>query len=150
MTIVTRTQVIEAPVEVAFDTVTDAGNFATWNPTIRSSRRLDTGELANGTRFEWELRGFGKVIQELQEFDRNKQVRIVPHMSRLEGGHRFRFTAQNGSTRIDHELEMNPKGLFRLFAPLMGMMGRRNLRDTADALQTYLERDTVHPSALPE
>ena len=45
---------------------------------------------------------------------------------------------------------MNPKGLFRLFAPLMGMMGRRNLRDTADALQTYLTGDTAHPSALPE
>jgi hypothetical protein len=150
MTIVTRSQVIKAPVDVVFDTVTDGGNFATWNPTIRASRRLDTGELADGARFEWELRGFGKVIQELREFDRNKQVRIVPHMSRLEGGHRFKFTAEDGSTRIDHELEMNPKGPFRLFAPLMGMMGRRNLRDTADALQSHLERDAGHASALPE
>ena len=148
MTIVSRTQVIQAPVEIVYDTVTDAGNFAAWNPTIRSSRRLDAGELANGATFEWELRGFGKVTQELQEFDRNKQVRIVPHMSRLEGGHRFKFTRQDGSTRIDHELEMNPKGLFRLFSPLMGMMGRRNLRDTADALQAYLERDAGHLSAL--
>jgi len=150
MTIVTRTQLITAPVDVVYKTVTDAGSFATWNPTIRSSRRLDTGELANGARFEWELRGFGKVIQELQEFDRNKQVRIVPHMSRLEGGHRFRFTAQDGSTRIDHELEMNPRGLFRLFAPLMGIMGRRNLRATTDALQSYLERDAGHLSTLPK
>jgi hypothetical protein len=52
-----------------------------------------------------------------------------------------------GHSRIDHELELNPKGLFRLFSPLMGMMGRRNLRDTADALQSYLERDEGHPSA---
>ena len=37
---------------------------------------------------------------------------------------------------------MNPKGLFRLFSPLMGMMGRRNPRDTADALQRYLEWDS--------
>jgi hypothetical protein len=148
MTLFTRTQVIKAPVSVVFDTVADAGNFATWNPTIRSSRRLDTGELANGARFEWELGGFGKVVQELQEFEHNKQVRIVPHMSRLEGGRRFRLTAQDGSTRIDHELEMNPKGLFRLFAPLIGMMGGRNLRDTADALQTYLERDGGHPPGL--
>jgi len=150
MTVVTRTQIIKAPVNVVFDTVTDAGNFATWNPTIRSSRRLDTGELADGARFEWELRLFGKVIQELQEFDRNKQVRIVPHMTRLEGGHRFRFTAQDGSTRIDHELEMTPKGLFRLFAPLMGVMGGRNLRDTADALQSYLEWSGGHSSPLPK
>jgi hypothetical protein len=34
---------------------------------------------------------------------------------------------------------MNPKGLFRLFAPLMGIIGRKNLRDTANALQSHLE-----------
>ena len=43
------------------------------------------------------------------------------------------------ATRIDHELEMQPKGAFVLFAPMMGMIGRKNLRDTANALQTHLE-----------
>jgi len=62
MTLVTRTQISKAPFNVVFDTVTDAANFATWSPTIRSSGRLDTGELANATRFMWELGGFGKVI----------------------------------------------------------------------------------------
>ena len=41
---------------------------------------------------------------------------------------------------------MNPKGLFRVFAPLMGMLGGRNLRDTGDTLQSYLERDFGHPA----
>jgi uncharacterized protein YndB with AHSA1/START domain len=61
MTIVTRTQVIEAPVDAVFDTVVDGGNFASWNPTIRTSRRLDTGEVGDGTKFEWDLTGFGEV-----------------------------------------------------------------------------------------
>ncbi len=60
-------------------------------------------------------------------------------MKTVEGGHRFSFTADGADTRIDHELEMRPKGLFRLFAPMMGMIGRKNLRDTADALQRHLE-----------
>ena len=34
---------------------------------------------------------------------------------------------------------MTAKGAFKLFAPLMGMVGRRNLRDTANALQRYIE-----------
>ena len=145
MTIVTRTQSIKAPVEMVFNTVVDGGSFATWNPTIRSSRRLDEGEIGDGATFEWDLRGFGKVVQELKEFERNRRVRIVPHMTRLEGGHRFRFTAQGDATRVDHELEMNPKGAFKLFTPLMGMMGRRNLRDTANALQVHVEQ---HATAL--
>jgi hypothetical protein len=36
---------------------------------------LSAGEIGDGTRFELEIRGFGKVQQELHEFDRNKQVR---------------------------------------------------------------------------
>jgi uncharacterized protein YndB with AHSA1/START domain len=134
-----RTQIIKRPVDEVFEVVADAGSFAEWNPTIRASRRLDEGEIGDGSRFEWDLRGFGKVIQEFAEFERNAQVRIVPHMRQLEGGHRFRFTAQGGATRVDHELQMRPKGVFGLFAPLMGMMGRKNLRDTANALQARLE-----------
>ena len=42
-------------------------------------------------------------------------------------------------TRIDHELEMNPTGIFIIFSPLMGVMSRRNLKQTASALQDYLE-----------
>ena len=140
MAILTRTQIIKAPVGEVFGTVIDGGNFAGWNPTIRASRRLDGGEIGEGTRFEWDLRGFGKVVQVLREFDRNKQVRIVPHIKMLSGGHRFRFTPQDDATRIDHELEMTLRGPFRLFAPTMAMIGRKNLRDTANALQIQFEK----------
>src|SRR2546423_15676192 len=140
MPLITRTQVIQRPVEEVFATVIDAGRFADWNPTIKASRRLNGGEIGNGSRFEWQLRGFGKVIQELQEFKLNECVRIVPQLKSLSGGHRFLFTDQGASTRIDHELEMTPKGLFRLLAPVVGRIGRKNLHDTAEALQTYLER----------
>jgi hypothetical protein len=34
--------------------------------------------------------------------------------------------------RIDHELGMTPKGVFKIFIPLMGMMGKKNLHDTAN------------------
>jgi uncharacterized protein YndB with AHSA1/START domain len=135
MVVLTRSQTIAAPIDTVFNTITDGGNFAAWIPSIRASRRLDTGELGNGTRFEWDLRGFGKVEQELQEFDRPRQVRIVPHIKQLAGGHRFRLTAAGNSTRIDHELEMRPKGAFILFTAMMGLIGRKNLRDTVNALQ---------------
>jgi hypothetical protein len=137
---ITRMQVIDAPIDRVFAIIIDGGNFAAWNPTIRSSRRLDAGEIANGSRFEWDLRGFGKVEQELHEFERPRQVRIVPHMKQIEGGHRFKLTSDGGGTRIEHELEMRPKGLFVLFTPMMGMIGRKNLKDTANALQAHIEK----------
>jgi hypothetical protein len=132
--LITRTQVIDA----TFTLIVDGGNFASWNPTIRSSRRLDTWEIGEGSRFEWDLRGFGKVQQELQEFDRPRQVRIVPHTKQIGGGHRFTRSSEGERTRIEHELEMRPKGLFVLFTPMMRMIGRKNYKDTANALQQHI------------
>jgi uncharacterized protein YndB with AHSA1/START domain len=140
MAVVKRTQVINKPVDVVFQTVVDVASFPNWNPTTPTARKLSNGEIGNGTRFELEIRGFGKVPQELREFEKNKRVRLVPSMRFLSGGHRFLFTAQGAATRIDHELEMTPKGLFKIFSPFMGMIGAKNLRDTAAALQRYLER----------
>jgi uncharacterized protein YndB with AHSA1/START domain len=108
MAVIRRSQVINAPIDQVFDALVDGTGFASWNPTIRSSRQLDDGPPAEGTRFEWDLRGFGKVIH-------------------------------GDATRIDHELEMRPKGAFVLLAPMMGAIGRKNLKDTSRALQTHVE-----------
>lgn len=34
---------------------------------------------------------------------------------------------------------MTPKGFFKIFTPVMGMIGRKNLRGTAKALQDYMK-----------
>jgi uncharacterized protein YndB with AHSA1/START domain len=140
MALITRTQIIKKPVDEVFAVVADGAGWADWNPTVRASRRLDTGPIGNGARFEWDLRGVGRVVQEFQEFEPNRRVRILSHVKMVEGGHRFRFSAQGEGTRIDHELEIRPKSVFHLFAPMIGLNGRKNLRDTANALQAHLER----------
>jgi hypothetical protein len=134
-----RTQVINRPASDVFATISEAGEFAKWNPTIKASRRLDEGQIGNGSRFEWTLRGFGNVAQVFEEFQLNKQLRIVPQMKAVRGGHRFILTDQGGQTRVDHELEMIPQGLFKLMTPMMRKTGERNLRDTAEALKATLE-----------
>lgn len=139
MPILRLTQVIKRPAHDVFAVIADAGSFATWNPTIRSSRQLTPGGPAEGSQFEWALRGFGAVRQELQEYEPDRRVRIVPDMRALSGGHRFMLTEHGEETRVDHELEMTPRGLFVLMTPLIWMTGRRNLRATAAALKRHLE-----------
>ena len=140
MSLITLTQFIKKPVDEVFAVVADGASWADWNPTIRASRRLDAGPIGNGARFEWQLRGVGKVVQEFQEFEPNTRVRFVTHVKTMKGGHLFRLSTQGEQTRIDHEVEIRPKGVFLLFAPLMGLIGRKDLRDTANALQAHLER----------
>ena len=139
MAVITRTQVINKPVEEVFDLLADAGSYAKWNPTIRSSRWVDDQPHGNGARFEWGLRGLGKVVQELGEFKPHVHLRIVTDLKPVKGGHRMRLTGNGDATRIDHELEITPNGIFRLFAPMLVMNGRRNLRGTANAISTHFE-----------
>ena len=139
MAMVKLTQVIHRPVEEVFRTVVDVANFPKWNPTIVSARKLSQEDIGEGSRFELEIKGFGKTLQELQEFRKNKTVRLVPQNAAVEGGHRFIFTGDGRQTQIDHELEMRAKGFFKIFSPLMGIMGKKNLRQTAEALRKYME-----------
>jgi uncharacterized protein YndB with AHSA1/START domain len=136
------TQEISRPAADVFATIVDGGAFATWNPTIRGSRQVSEGPPGQGSTFEWDLRGFGWVRQRLDEIDRDRRVRIVPEMGVLTGGHRFTLTDLGGRTRVDHELEMAPRGRYRMMTPVIYVTGRRNLRATADALKRHLESET--------
>jgi hypothetical protein len=139
MPILRLSQVISRPVADVFGAVIDVANFPRWNPTTKAARSLGGDTLGNGARFELEIAGFGKTLQELQEFEVNRHVRLVPHIKSMAGGHRFAFTSVESGTRIDHELEMTPKGIFVLMTPMMGIIGRKNLRRTAEALKCFLE-----------
>jgi hypothetical protein len=52
----TLSQEIHRPVADVFATVADIGTFASWNPTIKSSRQITSGEPRNGMRAEWQLK----------------------------------------------------------------------------------------------
>lgn len=133
------TQSIDRPVEEVFNTVIHLEDFPKWSPQNPSARRISSGEIGEGSRFEMEIKGFGLVPQTLEEFQRNHRVRVVPHIKQIEGGHRFIFTDLGGKTRIDHEMEMTPKGVYRLMLPVMYLIGRRNLKLTVGALKKHLE-----------
>jgi uncharacterized protein YndB with AHSA1/START domain len=137
------THVIARPARDVFKVIIDAGSFASWNPTITSSRQISDGDPGPGAEFEWELRGFGAVRQHLDEFEVDRRVRIVPEMRSLSGGHRFTLVDLGNETRVDHELEMTPKGAFVLMAPMIWFTSRRNLRATAEALRRRVENATA-------
>jgi hypothetical protein len=139
MPLLKLSQVIDRPAAQVFAVIADVANIAKWNPTIKSARKTSAGEDGEGTQFEMEVDGFGNVPQTLEEFERDRRARYVPHFKVMAGGHRFLLTAEGDKTRVDHELEMSPKGFYVLMSPFMGMMGRKNLQRTADALKKYVE-----------
>ena len=135
----TLSQTIEAPAGEIFAVVSDVAAYEQWNPTITGSRLLSDGEVADGTRFEFAIQRMGAQEMEVTNFEAGRSIRFEPRSGMMEGGHRLTLSEEGGRTRLDHELVMRPKGVFRLLSPLMGIMGKRNLRKTADALAVRVE-----------
>ena len=134
-------QVIDRPAADVFRAIVDVESFPRWNPTTKSAKKLSSGDAGEGTRFELTIRGFGRTIQELQGFEQDRRVTLVPHIKALSGGHTFVLTPEgDGRTRVDHQLEMTPRGAWKVFGPIIAMVGRRNLQQTASALKNWLER----------
>jgi uncharacterized protein YndB with AHSA1/START domain len=147
MAVFTMTQVINRPVAEVFNTVIHLEDFPKWSPQNPSAKRVSDGEIGQGSRFLLEIKGFGMVPEVLREFETNRRVRVVPDLKTLSGGHRFTFTPEPGNrTRIDHELEMAPKGIYKLMLPMFLFIGKRTVRITAEALRAYLENE---PSTVP-
>jgi hypothetical protein len=138
----TMSQTIARPVQKVFATAVQLDEFPNWSPLNPWAKKLTPGEIGQGTRFQMGIKGFGKVTNELREFEQNKRMMVAPLSSMFEGGHRWIFSdVGDGSTRIEHELEMRPKGLFKLMGPMLRANGEKTVRETAAALQQHLERD---------
>jgi Polyketide cyclase / dehydrase and lipid transport len=136
------TQIIRRPVDEVFATSVALDRFPEWSPRNPWANKLTPGEVGEGTRFEMGIKGFGKVRNELREFDRNQRVMVAPLSSMFSGGHRWLFTdLGDGTTRIDHELEMEPKGVFKVLAPMLRANGKKTVQETAGALQRHLDRE---------
>ena len=136
-------QVIDRPPADVFAAIVDVGSFPRWNPTTKSARKLSRGETGEGTRFELTIRGFGNTVQELRGFERDRRVTLMPDIRAVSGGHTFVLAPEAEGTRVDHVLEMTPRGAWRLLAPVIPLIGRRNLEQTASALKRWLERPSA-------
>jgi uncharacterized protein YndB with AHSA1/START domain len=140
MPTVTATQTIRAPAGKVFAAIIDLERFPAWNPSVRQAKKLSDGPTGEGSRFEFTVKGFGMMPQELQRFEKDRQVCIAPQGKAFGGGHLFRLTpVAKASTRVDHELVMEPRGAMRLVGWMMKPMMRKNLRTTMDALQKHVE-----------
>jgi uncharacterized protein YndB with AHSA1/START domain len=143
MPTVKATQTIQAPASKVFAAIIDLEAFPKWNPSVRQAKALTPGPAREGSRFEFTVRGFGLIPQELQRFEKDRRVQITPQGKSFGGGHLFVLTAEGKTaTRVDHELVMEPRGAMRLMAWMMKPIMRKNLRTTMDALKSHLETGT--------
>jgi hypothetical protein len=143
-------QTIRAPVDRVFQTAVQLDEFPVRRPRNSWTRKRIEDEVGPGTRFETGIKGFGKITTELREFEPNRRVMVTPITGRLSVDHRWLFTDLGGhTTRIDHKLELDARGIFPPMQPLLRPNGKKTIRVTVAALARHLEGDDPPNVATP-
>jgi len=97
-------QTIRAPVDRVFQIAVQLDEFPAWSPHNSWARKLTEDEVGKRTRFEMGIKGFGKITNELREFEPNRRVIVAPIIRMLSGGRPT--TARAPRTKIGRSIRI--------------------------------------------
>jgi uncharacterized protein YndB with AHSA1/START domain len=113
---------LEEPPERVFDYIADVRNELRWQKDLRRAEKTSDGPVGDGTTFDTEYRGFGRMTLTLSEYRRPE------HLVFLGDGPRMwmRFvmdvaTREGGGSQVTFSIDMRPQGAFKAFTPLLSL-----------------------------
>ena len=120
--------VIDRPLEVVFDFVSDECNEPRYNPQMLSVEKLSPGPIGSGTQFRAQMKSGSRTLPLLLEFTTfERPVRLGSHSSfsgvAVDG--ELIFEAVGDSTLMRWVWNITPSGALKLLTPLVVWMGRR-------------------------
>jgi Polyketide cyclase / dehydrase and lipid transport len=141
----TQTVVRRSPEDV-FDYCSDLRSELRWNPQVKDIEKVTDGPVGVGTRYRAQWSGSGPTTVEVVAFDRPRSWETA---TRARGmGVRFQGTVTDAGpgARYTASLELQPRGLARLIAPLALLAMRRQDQQNMDRIREALESSTVTSS----
>jgi uncharacterized protein YndB with AHSA1/START domain len=136
---------LEQPPERAFDFFVDFPNEPTWNPDCLTVEKTSDGPIGVGTTFTGTMKGVGQIKSEIVALDRPSSCSVVERTRGAEGTFDFRFTPQDGGTRVEVSMRLRARGPMRLLEPLMARMARKTLAALPGRMRRGIDAaDPVH------
>jgi carbon monoxide dehydrogenase subunit G len=130
---------VNAPIEVVFDFLADARNEPRWLPGA-SNVRLTSGEpIRKGSTFVGDYPRAGAVTVRLARHDRPHHISLAGDARNLSFVDEIELTATERGTTLVATMITQPKGLFRLFAPMMRKIIDQQFQANWDNLKATLE-----------
>jgi uncharacterized protein YndB with AHSA1/START domain len=132
--------VIRRPPEDVFDFCSDLRSELQWNPKAKYVEKLTDGPVGAGTRYRAQWANSGSTAVDVVAFDRPRSWETN---ARARGmGIRFQGTVTDAApgARYTATLELHPRGLAWLVAPLalraMRRQDQRNMHHIREALES--------------
>ena len=129
------------PIDAVFDYIADFASAQEWDPGVAHARRLGTGPIGPGTRFELGVRMAGRVAPmsyQITVFDRPRRVVLVGSGSGVDAIDDIRFEPSATGTVIDYAADIRLGGVLRFAQPFLGGAFARIARDAAGGMERSL------------
>jgi uncharacterized protein YndB with AHSA1/START domain len=136
---VTLSSVIERPAEEIFDVLADIRRNPEWCPAFGRTEKLTPGPVGSDTVFRTSLRGMGDLQIRVTRYERPRRIWFTTRAKTAEIKHNFVLTSGDGGTYVEQEIDVRPRAVLRLVAPVMALMLRRSIQSNTAALKAYLE-----------
>ena len=131
---------IEAPPEAVFDYLADARNESRWLPGAKNVEKTSEGEIGLGTTFRGEYARAGTIEVEIVEFERPTRLTIRGRAKGMTFDDAITLAPADNGTQLNAEMTTEPRGLFKLLAPMMGRVIRTQFAANWTHLKAALER----------
>ena len=138
--------VIARPVMQVFAFVSDHENLPAWTVGVKDSRRLTEGPPGSGSRYRVVGALLGRTIEssyQVTAFDPGRGFDGTMTSPMFGFTEQYRFETDHDATRVSMTACVEPRGLFRVLAPVMAAGVRRQVKTDHRRLKTILE----HPDA---
>jgi hypothetical protein len=130
---------VAASPDVVFDRLVDMRNDLEWNPMVVEMTKSTEGEVAGGTRFDGKMKRVGPMHMVVTEYDRPLAFKSSGGSRGADVDYSARFEPADGGTRIRTQLEMQPKGIGKLFSPLMARQVPKQEEESMQSFKRWVE-----------
>ena len=134
--------IIHRPVEEVFDLVADERNEPRYNPEMLRAEKTSDGPIGPGTPFHAEARsgrGIAAMTVEITAYERPRRLASTTHLASMDIQGELSFDPVPEGTRMRWSWHVQPRGLYRLFTPMIARVGRHQESRIWAGLKEYLE-----------
>ena len=134
---------INRPVEEVFAFMNEPANLFKWSQQIEEVRQLTSGPIDVGSEFEIVSRFMGSNIHSMlivTEYLPNERVSSEGHAGGMKLRSTTSYEPHNGNTLIKMESEIEPSGFWKLIAPLLPALIRRQTASDHRRLRASIEQ----------
>ena len=140
---------VETPIQIVFQRISDIANYHQWVPAQSSffleNEITSEGPFGLGTTYTDKLKWRGKATGEIVTYSPPYNVKFQQTtwlaIKVFSAVAEYVLTGTHGYTEVVHKFEATPFGIFKLLGPFLSFVIRSERERTCRAIKQGLERD---------